>query len=151
MADCSYRSTVEAYHDGELDAARGAEFERHLASCQPCTAELAGLRKMSGVFAAAPVNRLSQIGLYRLHANLDLLTDRGLLWLARVMTGLAASVLVVGSIWLTRAKPAVPVNGSVISLALQAEESATPNAEPNTEVSQAEPGSSEWISTELSR
>ena len=151
MADCSYCSMLEAFHDGELDAARGADFDRHLASCPACAADLAALREMSRHFAVAPVHRLSQIGLYRLHANLDLLTDRGLLWLARVLTGLAASVLVIGSIWLTRAKPPTPVNGSAISLALQVEESVMPAAEPNTELTQAEASPSDWISTELSR
>jgi anti-sigma factor RsiW len=147
MADCSYRSWLQAYHDGELDAPRAADLERHVASCPPCAEDLAALGEISRWFAAAPVDRLSPIGLYRLHSNLDLLTDRGLLWLARVLTGVAAAVLVVGSIWLMRAKPAAPVNGSVISLALQVEESAVPNAE----VSQAESSPSDWISTELSR
>ena len=34
------RTTVHGYFDGELDAVRSAEFERHLESCLQCQAEL---------------------------------------------------------------------------------------------------------------
>jgi anti-sigma factor (TIGR02949 family) len=38
---CDFSSTVlHAYLDGELDAMRAAEFERHLESCRECTATL---------------------------------------------------------------------------------------------------------------
>ena len=33
-------SVLHGYLDGELDAARAAEFERHLLSCPQCVAEL---------------------------------------------------------------------------------------------------------------
>jgi anti-sigma factor RsiW len=56
-------SVLHGYLDGELDAARAAEFERHLLSCPQCVAELeaqeslrstiqnAGLRERAPEFA----------------------------------------------------------------------------------------------------
>lgn len=39
--NCEFsETTVHGYFDGELDAVRSAEFERHLASCGECQAEL---------------------------------------------------------------------------------------------------------------
>ena len=38
---CDFSGTIlHAYLDGELDAVRAAEFERHLESCRECTATL---------------------------------------------------------------------------------------------------------------
>jgi mycothiol system anti-sigma-R factor len=37
---CEHATAVHGYIDGELDAARSAEFERHLESCSECLAEL---------------------------------------------------------------------------------------------------------------
>jgi anti-sigma factor RsiW len=37
---------LPTYFDGELDAARGREFENHLAVCPECTRELAALREL---------------------------------------------------------------------------------------------------------
>jgi mycothiol system anti-sigma-R factor len=37
---CEHTATLHGYLDGELDAARSTEFERHLESCPACVAEL---------------------------------------------------------------------------------------------------------------
>lgn len=39
-------TTVHGYFDGELDALRAAEFERHLATCAECKAELDGIQSL---------------------------------------------------------------------------------------------------------
>jgi anti-sigma factor RsiW len=147
--ECDFCQRLGAYYDGELDAAARAEVERHLRACGVCTDRLAQLRGMSDMFAAAPVPRLSQISMHRLHTNLDLLLDRGLLRLARVLSAVAASVLLFGSTWLvmnsaTRSGPAVSspqASSSVVQMALQTEE----------QVSSAEPGPNDWIVNELAR
>jgi anti-sigma factor RsiW len=100
MSDCSFTQQIDAYHDGELDAARRADVERHLAQCADCAAALERLRSMSRWFADAPAPRLSQISLQRLHRRVDAVMDEGLLWTARILSGIAAAVLIVGSIWL---------------------------------------------------
>jgi anti-sigma factor RsiW len=44
---CEFSATlVQAYLDGELDAPRAAEFEKHLASCRQCTATLEDARSL---------------------------------------------------------------------------------------------------------
>lgn len=142
MFECNHHLKLEAYHDRQLDAAGRDAFERHLAECGDCSAARAELQNISQMFAEIPTPRLSQIALYRLHSNLDFLTDRGLLRLARVMTGLAASVLLLGSLWLMRPHPVVAqVNTSVALLPLQIEEQslATSDSSP-----------SDWMVAELS-
>jgi len=44
MDTCSYGSIVDAYHDGELPAEQRIAFEKHLATCPPCLADLAQTR-----------------------------------------------------------------------------------------------------------
>jgi anti-sigma factor RsiW len=44
---CEFSATlVQAYLDGELDAFRAAEFEKHLASCRECTSTLESARSL---------------------------------------------------------------------------------------------------------
>ena len=144
MSDCKYNhEQLEAYHDGELDAGARAEVERHLESCEGCSSILMGIEATSRLFTEAEPIRLSQIGMARLHANLELLTDRGLLRLARVMTGLAASVLVVGSLWLVRSHPPAQANAASAPLVAMLDESAS--------VSAVDPGPADWVVTELAR
>ena len=58
---CAFaHSTVHGYFDGELDAVRAAEFERHLESCSDCQQSLAGMESLRG--------RLQQADLYE-HAS----------------------------------------------------------------------------------
>lgn len=45
--------TISAYLDGELDAARCDEIERHCASCAECAAVVAGLRSTIGLCRGA--------------------------------------------------------------------------------------------------
>jgi len=55
------QSVLHGYLDGELDAARAADFERHLLSCPQCTSALEVQEKLSasihraGLFERAPV------------------------------------------------------------------------------------------------
>jgi mycothiol system anti-sigma-R factor len=47
------RSVLHGYLDGELDAARAAEFERHLLSCPQCVAELEAQETMRSTLQSA--------------------------------------------------------------------------------------------------
>jgi mycothiol system anti-sigma-R factor len=65
---CDYaRTALHGYLDGELDAARSAEFERHLESCRECTntlAEQESLRsslQRSGLYEQAPLSLRKKI------------------------------------------------------------------------------------------
>jgi anti-sigma factor RsiW len=102
MSDCPYTQQVSAYHDGELDAGRRGEMDRHLAQCPGCAAALEQLRSMSRWFADSQSPRLSQISLARVHRRVEAVMDEALVRTARILSVIAAAVLIVGSIWLVR-------------------------------------------------
>ncbi len=65
---CDYtRTALHGYLDGELDAARSAEFERHLESCRECANTLAAEESLrsslqrSGLYEQAPVSLRKKI------------------------------------------------------------------------------------------
>jgi anti-sigma factor RsiW len=99
---CPTEQTLSAYHDGELAADMRAEIARHVADCNPCTQFLAELRNISGMFAASSPDGLSQIAWHRLHAKLDDVLERGLVRYAWEVSGVAAAILIAGSIWLAQ-------------------------------------------------
>src|SRR4051812_31291191 len=102
MSDCELNQKLDAYFDGEIVGAELASFESHLRDCAQCTDALAQLRAMSRLLAGAPQPTLSQIAMHRLHREVDAAMDRGLLRLGWAMSAIAASLLLVGSVWLTQ-------------------------------------------------
>src|SRR5882757_171181 len=102
MDTCPSNLELNAYHDGELDDARREELERHLVYCMACVAQLSELQMLSGMFAMAPARMLSEVGVRRLHRRVDGEMDQGIIRLARVLSAIAACVVLVGSFWLTR-------------------------------------------------
>lgn len=102
MATCPFGEHLSAYHDGQLDERQRSEIERHLPNCPSCSAELGQLRDLSAMFASAPRARLSQIAMHRLHARVEEAMDEPLLRFVRVLSAIAACVLVAGSMWLVR-------------------------------------------------
>lgn len=65
---CDYaRTALHGYLDGELDATRSAEFERHLENCRECANTLAGEESLrsslqrSGLYEQAPVSLRKRI------------------------------------------------------------------------------------------
>jgi anti-sigma factor RsiW len=102
MANCEFENKIEAYHDGELNASDRALVESHLPQCGDCRRALAQLQAMSTLFASSEQPRLSQMSRYRLHQKVNAAMERGLLRFAWTMSGIAASVLLLGSAWLMR-------------------------------------------------
>jgi anti-sigma factor RsiW len=112
--NCPTEQQLSAYHDGELTGDEragiasdlGSDLASHLAShlawCQTCTLRLQQLRQMSASFGALPADGLSQIAWHRLHAKLDEVMERGLIRWAWEVSAIAAAILVVSSVWLTR-------------------------------------------------
>jgi anti-sigma factor RsiW len=107
MSRCEFDEQLGPYVDGELDAARAAALEGHLPACPPCARELAELRGLKRLFGAAAsgAGAFSFPGAVRrrLHEHVDSLSDMGLLRIGRALSGIAACVLVAGSLWLTSA------------------------------------------------
>jgi anti-sigma factor RsiW len=100
MSTCSYGSMVDAYHDGELPAEARIAFEKHLAQCPPCQADLAQTRQLAAFVAAAPKRVLSASARQALFDLAPLIGERAYLRIAEWTTALAASVLIAASCWL---------------------------------------------------
>jgi anti-sigma factor RsiW len=97
MTPCPTGEELSAYHDGRIVGTRLELIQSHVADCQPCGLELSRLSAMSRLFATAVRPRLSQIARHRLHENVDLAMERGLIRFGWTLSGIAASILVVGS------------------------------------------------------
>ncbi len=97
---CDFQSRLGAYHDGELDPATAVRVEQHLAGCESCRAELQDLRELSALAKTVGAEGMSPIGIARVHQSVDAESGSSVLRIAGLLTGLAASVLVIGSAWL---------------------------------------------------
>lgn len=125
MGLCEYSKQLGPYLDGELDAGRRTVLEAHLRDCGDCDAELSELRGLSRLFAAAAGPFLSSQALGRFHNRISELEDDQdqaeratyrVLRITRVLTGIAACLLVAGSLWLVRSRQQAPT-GSPTTLA----------------------------------
>lgn len=103
MENCSNIPLVSAYHDGQLDPSRQADLERHLRTCSECAAELEQLQRLSSLIAQRPAGlELSNDALKHLHEHVEQLTDRSILRFAELLSGVAAAVLLVATLWAAR-------------------------------------------------
>jgi anti-sigma factor RsiW len=101
MSECPFQSRLSAFHDHELDAEMAAKLESHLGNCPACSEQLLGIRAVSRLFREAPSGRMSQIGISRLHAAADTAAKRGEVFpMFRMLTAVAASILVIAGAWL---------------------------------------------------
>lgn len=102
MNGCEWLPRVAAYHDEEMAADAVAPFERHLTTCAQCTAELAELRRVSGLFQDLAVQQMRGDSIARIHdaVNDEPEPQSNLLWIGGMLAGLAASALIIGSAWL---------------------------------------------------
>ena len=105
-ADCLWRSRLGAFHDGELDSATATALESHLAACPDCRAELEDIAELSSLAAAIGSGGLSKMALRNIHRAIDAEDRFTIFRIAGLLTGLAASALVVGGAWLWEAPPA---------------------------------------------
>jgi anti-sigma factor RsiW len=98
---------LSAFHDGEITGDEQTVLSRHLAWCEACVRRMEELRAISSLIASNAHSGLSQIAMRRLHDKLDEVMERGLVRWAWEVSGIAAAVLLVGSIWLAQmAEPA---------------------------------------------
>jgi len=104
MNDCPSDQELSSYQDGELPSDRRAVVAAHLAVCAVCRDIVAGWTSISRLFTEAPHQRLSAIARARICRRMDEVTDRGFIRLAWTLSGLAASVLLVGSVGLARSE-----------------------------------------------
>jgi mycothiol system anti-sigma-R factor len=101
---CDYQRTeLHGYIDGELDATRSAEFERHLESCRECANSLASEESLrsslqhSGLYEHAPVSLRKKIRADLHAANSSAATARIPVW--RWLAVAASILLLAGVAW----------------------------------------------------
>ncbi len=103
MADCEFKTKIQAFHDGELASEERVRVEAHLLRCRECARELESLRAISRLFGAARMPDLSEEALERLRRP-HLVLDRSSLRTSEVFAAAAAMLLVACSLWLWRAE-----------------------------------------------
>jgi anti-sigma factor RsiW len=106
MIECRQSQALGAYHDGELAAPSRAALEEHLGACPVCAAELERLEKMSRLIRAAERPEMPREVLDRLHRSVDLQPRITMLHVAEVCAAIAASILLVSTVWLWRVSAA---------------------------------------------
>ena len=105
--ECPYTGQIGAHLDGELPADERRAVEAHLAgpSCAACAREMGEVRSLKALFAAAEYPALAGGSVERLHDRAEWLFERGTLRIARLLSGIAACLLIAGSLWLSQSKP----------------------------------------------
>ena len=99
---CEQTQTVlHGYFDGELDAERAAEFERHLETCSECLAALEAQEKLRSAMQRAQLREQAPVSLQRnVRASLPAARRAGFglsgMWLRWAVT--AAAILLVASL-----------------------------------------------------
>ena len=111
--DCPTEQKLSAYHDGELPGDERTAIARHLAWCEACARQLLQLGQMSAFITSSASGGISQIALKRLHNKLDEVMERGLVRWAWEVSGIAAAILLIGSVWLTQLKDPVTASAGV--------------------------------------
>src|SRR5687768_6888934 len=114
---CPTPQELSALHDGVLDADRSRQIEQHARVCAACAGELADLRRVSQWLAQQrPAPTAGAVG--RMVDFADALAERSeaptlgtLRRVGRILSGLAASVLVFGVIRLAQ-QPAPTTGGA---------------------------------------
>jgi mycothiol system anti-sigma-R factor len=101
---CDFSGTLlHAYLDGELDAMRAAEFERHLETCRDCTATLGAAESLRSSLQHAQLYEAAPAGLRKkIRAELKLSTagaSRSPVTAWRWFAAAAAILLVTGVAW----------------------------------------------------
>lgn len=117
---CPTSQELSAHHDGVLDAGRSRQIELHARACAACAGELADVRRISQ-WLSRQRPEPSADALRRVVEFADALAQRNeaptygtLRRVGRVLTGLAASVLVFGVIRLSQQpQPTTPGTGGV--------------------------------------
>jgi anti-sigma factor (TIGR02949 family) len=100
---CDYtRTALHGYLDGELDATRAAEFERHLESCRECTNSLGAEESLrasmqsAGLYEQAPVSLRKKVRAEIGARTASPLALRVLGW--RWLAAAAAAILIVATV-----------------------------------------------------
>ena len=113
MSECELSNELGPYLDHELSEDARKALEAHLSRCAPCTMELEQLRELS--LLLSDQEPLSRETLARFHNEIHAIDEERevaertawrIVRISRLVSGIAACLLVAGSLWLVRARPA---------------------------------------------
>ncbi len=108
MSSCEPQ-LLSAYLDGELSPDVAQRVERHVRDCPQCAAELEQMLEASRAISEYPFDELRPDELARLHEAIDERADQPVWRLGVILSGLAASILVISATWLAELPPRAPV------------------------------------------
>ena len=102
---CDLQEAVHGYFDGELGAARAADFERHLQSCAECRSSLEQVKSLSASIRAAGVSEhASSQFREQMRKHVGLAPDKQIASSWRWLFAPALALVVVGAVfWLALA------------------------------------------------
>jgi anti-sigma factor RsiW len=100
MSQCSYQSSLDAYHDGQSPSELAREIEQHLPACAACSAELGRLLELSQLLRTARPEAIHADELARVHQAVEGVEDRGVIRLVTGLSAVAASILIISGAWL---------------------------------------------------
>jgi anti-sigma factor RsiW len=107
MSSCEPQ-LLSAYLDGELSPEQAQRIERHVRDCPQCAIELQQILEASRAIADCPFEELRPDELARLHEAIDERADQPVWRLGVILSGLAASILVISATWLAELPPHAP-------------------------------------------
>jgi len=111
MSECSQDNLrlLSRYHDGEIDSTERRQVEQHLSECADCRQQLNDLRALSGRLVELRLDPITSDEQDRLHQAISAatsgLTDHAIIRMAVSMAAIAASLLIVTSVWLVTSMP----------------------------------------------
>src|SRR5258707_610028 len=120
MSDCGFQFLIASYHDRELDDERRRAFERHISGCPACAETLSALRALSAEIAVAGEMEGDPDAIARMHFAVDRIAGSEALnspvaRTAGLLTALAASILIIGGVWLLDLRQAESGSGTSIA------------------------------------
>ena len=171
MAQCEMHPLLNAYHDGELSAVQAREVAAHVAGCAQCADALLEMTAVSRLLSGLKDDpEVTPAQLASMHRAFDDAVDSSLarpsrsFWrTAALISGLAASVLIVATTWLLETPgptPSVttPVVASApwetVALNLRADPlpySGPASFETTTAFAQADTQMADWMIENLNR
>jgi anti-sigma factor RsiW len=104
MSSCEPQ-LLSAYLDGELSPEQAQRVERHVRECPMCAAELEQMRDVSLAISEYSFEDLRPDELARVHEAIDRGVDQPVWRLGVILSGLAASILVISATWLAELPP----------------------------------------------
>jgi len=121
MSECKYHQLLGAYHDGELDAVTALDVEAHVKTCPACSADLRAIGSLAGLIHQSEKGEgVRPQELRRMHEAISVVAAEGreapLLRIAGGLAAMAASVLIISSVWLVELTggPSSPTPGPVV-------------------------------------